>query len=147
VQGRKIKIYDDLPEGKGDAKQFVRERYEQAAKKIKNTQTILVVARDADNETYNNAKKEFNPINDKIFLVIPKRNLETWFYFLDNQNDKASKDETTDRKNSYHRAKPTKYGEKLEDIINQKRQNLSSLTNMPDSLEETILALLKREKL
>jgi hypothetical protein len=146
VQDRKIKLYKELPEGKGDAKQFVREHYEQAKKKIKiNPQSMLIVAHDADNETYTDVKKKFSASDDAVFLVILKRNVETWFHFLNHQNDDTSKDETTDRKLKCRRVRPTKYGKKLEDVINKKRQSIS-LSNTPDSLEETISALLKLEK-
>jgi hypothetical protein len=149
VKGRsKIALYEELPEGKGDAKQFIREYYEQALREIKkNPQTILIVVRDADNETYEDAAKEFVPAaNNMVFVVIPKRNIETWFYFIDHQDDPASNDENTDRKNNYRKLGSTKYGKRLEDVINIRRNN-NPTPNMPDSLDKTISALLSREKL
>jgi hypothetical protein len=146
VVGRsKIAPYAELPEGKGDAKQFVREHYDQALRDLKkHTHTILIVARDADTETYEMAVQGFAPTN-RVFAVIPKRNIETWFYFIDNPHNPASANEEEDRKNSYRNAKPSKYGAKLEGVINMRRNNQAT-PNMPGSLEKTIAALLAREQ-
>jgi hypothetical protein len=137
----------ELPEGSMDAKQFVHNHYEQATRKIKkNSNTILVVVRDADVETYTEVIDKFNNA-DNIFIVIPKRNIETWFFFIDNVNSAMSNDEQIDRKNKYSRdvTKPTEYGEKFERLANDMR-NGKSFSNMPDSMQRTIKHLLICEK-
>ncbi|GHT82092.1 hypothetical protein FACS1894137_00330 [Spirochaetia bacterium] len=148
IAERKIRLFQNLPEGAGDAKQFVRTRYPDAQKTIAiNSSTILVVARDADTDTYEDVLDEFAITGNRIFTVIPKRNIETWFYFIDNQNDADASDEGSNRKDCYPKngTRPTKYGKELEKIINELRQN-HSVSNMPVSLEKTIAALMEREK-
>jgi hypothetical protein len=148
IAEKKIRPFQNLPEGAGDAKQFVRTWYPNAQKTIaKNSCTILIVARDADTESYEDALNEFAITNDRIFVVISKRNIETWFYFIDKQNDATASDENSDRKDLYPKngTLPTKYGKELEKIINELRQN-HSVANMPVSLSKTIIALLEREK-
>jgi hypothetical protein len=140
-------LCSELPEGSMDAKQFIHNNYEQAIRKIKkNSHTILVVARDADTETYTEVIGKFDNA-DNIFIVIPKRNIETWFFFIDNVNTTTSNDEQIDRKNNYPKngTKPTEYGEKFETLVNDMR-NGKSFSNMPDSMQRTIKHLLTCEK-
>jgi hypothetical protein len=133
-----------LPGG-GDAKQFVETNYQNALRTIrKNEKNILIVVRDADRENYDDVIKKFG--GSVSFIVIPKRHIETWYYYLDNPELTESNDEIRDRKKDYPKTgvKPTVYGEKLELVINKMKQGRVS-PNIPDSLSRTIKCLLECE--
>jgi hypothetical protein len=143
VSNRKIRSFG-LPNG-GDAKQFVHANYQDALRRIrKDEKDILIVVRDADKEDYNDVIKKFD--DSASFMVIPKRHIETWYYYLDNPNLSESNDESCKRKDQYPKTgvKPTRYGEKLELEINKIRQGQTS-PNMPDSLSRTVKCLLDCE--
>jgi hypothetical protein len=142
VNSRKIRSAG-LPAG--DAKQFVEKNYQEALSNIrKNERDILIVVRDADKEDYDDVIKNFGSSNS--FVIVPKRHIETWYYYLDNPESTESTDEGCKRKDQYPKGgvKPTKYGKKLEPIINEIRQNKKP-SNMPVSLFRTITHLVKCE--
>jgi hypothetical protein len=144
VSDRRIQPFDGVPAG--DAKQFVEENYQKALKTIrKNERDMLIVVRDADRENYDDVIKKFN--GSVSFVVVPKRHIETWYYYLDNPGASDSDDETCKRKNQYPRngVKPTQYGKKLEPVINEIRQGKALPPNMPDSLIRTIKHLIECE--
>jgi hypothetical protein len=94
------------PSGKGSGEQFVRSRYPNELKALRQRQhhanTTLIVAIDADTSDTAQIRKTLNkacsdagiePVIDKdnVALVIPKRNIETWITWLNGQQV----DETT----------------------------------------------------
>jgi hypothetical protein len=144
VNDRRIRSFG-LPHG-GDAKQYIQINYQNALRAIrKNEKDILIVIRDADKEDYDSVIKNFD--SSVPFFVIPKRNIETWYYYLDNQDLPESKNEQCDRKKQYQkpRVKPTRYGVTLEQVINKIRQSQKP-PNMPDSLFRTVKRLLDCEE-
>lgn len=151
VNNRKISNIAGLSEGKGDAKKFIDNNYKEALCQIRNNQNdILIVVRDADKadeQSIQDLITKYKCENDKkVFAVITNRNIETWFYFIDNQNSTASIDENTDKKDKYPKngTKDTEYGKKLVDIVNNVK-NTISYEFMPNSLCEMIKLLIKAE--
>jgi hypothetical protein len=148
---RKIKPIFDYPEGKGDAKDFVRSNYAQAVKiiKQKTANTILLVLCDADKDKDGVDLRFFdNDCTDKAFVAIPKQNIETWFYFLANINDSESANEAVDRK-LWHRQraekpKPARCGKQLVDVINDFKAGRPN-PNIPASLGATVSQIIKYE--
>jgi hypothetical protein len=143
VSSRKIRSFG-LPNG--DAKQFVAKNYPDALAAIrKNERDVLIVIRDADMENHDAVMKNFDGSNS--FVVIPKRHIETWYYYLDNPKLSDSGDEALKRKNEYPKSgvKPTLYGKKLEPVVNEMRQGKAPSSNMPDSLIRTIKHLIECE--
>jgi hypothetical protein len=144
ANNRKIQPFG-LPNGVGDAKQFVEENYPNALKAVrKNEKEILIVVRDADGDDYDDVIKKFD--GHVSFIVVPKRHIETWYYYLDNPKSPEANDEVCERKEQYERkgVKPTRYGKKLELAINEMRQGRTP-SNMPPSLLRTIHHLIECE--
>jgi hypothetical protein len=148
VASRKIRSYTDLPLPNGDAKKFVETEFNRAIQKVrKNENDILIIFRDADMESYDDVTKKFDVSG--VFPAIPKRNIETWFYFLDNPNSADSLNESTDRKGEYPKTgtRPTSYGKKLEPVLNDIRQNKETKpSNIPNSLYRTAFQLIACER-
>jgi hypothetical protein len=131
----------------GDAKQYIADEFANARKRTrKNEKDILVVVRDADLDKHDDVISAFT-VPGVVSAVIPRRNIETWLYFIDNQNSADSQDENADRKTEYPKSgtKPTLYGEKLESVLNDMRQNRIP-PNIPDSLCKTAYQLIACEK-
>jgi hypothetical protein len=134
---RKLTLFTNYPQGRGDAKDHiknflpkVKSEYPRAQSR---GQTIYIIARDADKEDYCSVCRELDCGGfENIFLVIPKRNIETWLYFL-TTNAPDSGDEETDRKNH------AKYN------IRDCAKKLSDMTDVPDiaplSFKNTVLRL------
>ena len=92
-----------LPDGKQSGEQWVREKYPDELKAIRNHQNaFLVVVVDADTQTTESRRSQLDQECDKqgvprrtsdepVIIMVPKRNLETWLAYLDGQ----SVDETT----------------------------------------------------
>jgi hypothetical protein len=80
-------------------------------------------------------------------VVIPKRHIETWYYYLDHPDNADTCDEDKKRKLLYDRkgVKPTLYGKKLEPLVNEIRQGKIP-PNIPPSLLHTISWLVNCEK-
>ncbi|MBW3542209.1 MAG: hypothetical protein KY476_18215 [Planctomycetes bacterium] len=95
VGPRKLRI-ERAPKGFGSAEQFVRERYptEVQTYRARNpAYWALVVAIDADkwsiadrvrqlSEALQDAGEEARTANERIALLIPRRNVETWIHYL-----------------------------------------------------------------
>lgn len=94
------------PHGQGSGEQFVRERYYQEVvdyrRKANMLSTVLVVLLDADTNTVEQRFKWLDKMladdgqpkrqqHEKIAILIPKRNVETWIRYLQGNNV----DETT----------------------------------------------------
>jgi len=93
VHPRNIKIKKS-PKGKGAAEQYVRERYSQEVKayrsKSPNLSIALAVIIDADPQNtveqrlreLDSTLEEKRQEGEKIAIFVPKRNIETWIYYL-----------------------------------------------------------------
>jgi len=108
-------------EGRGSGEQYVREHYAQELKayrsQMNHLNIALVVVIDADMNSIEERIKSLddqnseNPRSDieKIAIFVPKRNIETWFHYLDGLDS----DEKTDYKKSYKNASPSQFAQKL----------------------------------
>lgn len=103
----------------GSGAEFVKNHYEKELKafhsKVTHIDCILVIV--IDDDTKNHVQHLFNlyqPIsNEKILIFSPKRNIESWFYYIDGNLI----DENEDYKKHYKNAKPTEYAKKLKNEI------------------------------
>lgn len=102
---RQMRI-ERCPAGKQAGEQFVRNRYPDELKALRQrtakAETALLVMIDADTGTVTEMAKRLDAIcseqgvavknqNDRAALLIPKRNIETWIHFLNGE----AVDETT----------------------------------------------------
>jgi len=107
------------PAGKGSGEQYVRDHFakEVKAHRSKSGQNAaLIVVTDVDTYTFDRrwrslTKNLDKPLseNDKIIILIPARNIETWFRYADNPEDC---NETDDYKHGYKKVDPSQYGAK-----------------------------------
>lgn len=92
-----------LPDGSGSGEQWVRERYPDQLRAIRGRQAAyLIVVTDADTRSSGAIRagldahcreKHVPPrvANDPVIMAVPRRNIETWFAYLDgNEVDEAS---------------------------------------------------------
>ncbi|OQW91684.1 MAG: hypothetical protein BWK78_03845 [Thiotrichaceae bacterium IS1] len=124
------------PLGRGSGEQYVREHFAEfvtAYRQVKHENVILVVITDADKHTYAHRFKTLTdtltePLSkeEKIVILIPAKNIETWFCYADNP---VECDEKTDYKSQYKNASSSAYGKKYaEDICpNLPTEALSAL--------------------
>lgn len=93
---RKIRVQRS-PKGEGSGEQYVRQRYPQEVKAYRSRSTYqsvcLAVVIDADIQTVSQRLSELDTtlestsqqkrqLEEKIALFVPKRNIETWIYYL-----------------------------------------------------------------
>jgi hypothetical protein len=101
------------PAAEGAAEQWVREKYQQYAKTFRQRshqgrKILLVVVIDADRLTVKERLAQFDIDHDKLQLfLIPKRNIESWFHFIDHQDVDEEKSFRIQYKKG---AKPKSYG-------------------------------------
>lgn len=73
----------DFPHA-GSGKAYVRDNFSNQLdwlRRSRNQNVVLIVVQDADNETVEACLKRY-PLEDGVFLVIPKWSIETWMKFL-----------------------------------------------------------------
>jgi len=154
VNSRKIYPAKDFPEGKRDAKNFVRLNYAEEIKKIhqRPVNTVLIVFRDADKENAEDIVDSFDNKNKNVFVASPKRNIETWFYYFHHKDDEKNKtecaNETVDRKGGRREKflyKHTWCGGQFVDIINGIKNGQVPLY-LPPSLNATAVRVIEYEK-
>jgi hypothetical protein len=112
------------PLGRGSGEQYVREQLVNlvtASRQFKHENIILVVITDADKHTYEHRFKTLTDTlteslskEEKIVVLIPARNIETWFRYADNP---VECDEKTDYKSKYKGASASAYGKKYAEDI------------------------------
>jgi len=127
---RKFELYADLPEGLGSGEQHVRKYFYDALRSHARSKEnkFLVIALDVDTKESKDILQLLEKIvqesdgegikdSDKLFLVMPKRNIETWFEWFEaimTCNDSVN--ETTDYKHKHRNAKPKTFGENFSKI-------------------------------
>jgi hypothetical protein len=139
------------PKGEGSGEQFVRDNFpkEVKAHRSKKCQNIiLIVVTDADGYTYKNRLDtltktlQTTPLqpNERIIILIPARNIETWFWYADNS---TNCNEQTDYKPKYKKVKPSNYGEKYAENIcpNPLSNALSALTEACEEIKRLMSIL------
>jgi hypothetical protein len=110
-----------LAAGRGAGEQQVRERFAtelRALRAYAGTQRYLVVMIDGDGRTPAERRDqlmsaEAGKADDRVLIIVPCRNLENWFAWVDAGLDDGAMDETQDYKQRYRRAKPTQYAQRL----------------------------------
>ena len=131
-ESRQITLFKGLPEGRQAGEQFVRENFAEGFRKYASSDenVIFVVIQDIDQgyKTPESAKQEIYATlqederrgihkADKLLLVFPKRNIETWFEWLSQESQHNAVDESTDFKLKHKEAKPRKMGERASKLV------------------------------
>ena len=113
------------PKGRRSGEQYVREHYAQELKayrsQMNHLNIALVVVIDADMNSIEERIKsldEQNPQNprsdiEKIAIFVPKRNIETWFHYLDGYDW----DENESYKSLHKNSRPSQFAKKLHQEI------------------------------
>ncbi|MDM8550505.1 hypothetical protein QUF72_10520 [Desulfobacterales bacterium HSG2] len=137
------------PFGRGAAEQWVRKRYAREVKayrkKAQYQNIALLVMIDADKSSVIERKVQLNHSQEmknagqkrrigkeRIAIFVPKRNIETWFHFL----NRESSNEKEDYKPLYRHARPTRYAKMLSDQCMQERIFQSLLPSLQDACAE-----------
>lgn len=120
INSRKI-MGKHNPKGRsvGSGAVYVKEHYKEEVdvfhSKVNHLNYVLVVI--VDDDTKDNIKNLYQiykpSVTEKILIFSPKRNVESWFYYIDGN----SIDENEDYKKHYKNAKPTEYAKKLKNEI------------------------------
>ncbi|MCL2811285.1 MAG: hypothetical protein FWD25_05270 [Clostridia bacterium] len=146
---RQFTLYKELPEGSGSGSRFVQMHFPNAYEEYnrKSENVLLVVVLDIDKEDImpEDIKEQLNKIlkkdksltiaaSDKLLLVFPKRNIETWFEWLSQEPPRPQINEAKDYKSKNRNAKPTKMGRMASDLYKQSRADTTICENVPASL-------------
>jgi hypothetical protein len=132
---RQVTLRYGLPDGRGDAKNHINKYYSDAVHDLRSrSNTILIIVRDADTDGYDSVLDSFKDKTNNTFFIIPKRNIETWFCWLDGNEV----DEDSDYKLRYKKAKPTHFGKLCAEKITD------DCSNAPESLKNTLKMLQER---
>jgi len=123
VNSRKIFAHTPRP-GIASAEQYVRDHFVEeveAYRKWAREHIVLIVVTDADKYAYEHRFKTLtdtltNPLSkeEKIVILIPAKNIETWFCYADNP---VECDEKTDYKSKYKGVPASAYGKKYAEDI------------------------------
>ncbi|NOQ34589.1 MAG: hypothetical protein GQ569_01675 [Methylococcaceae bacterium] len=103
----------------GSGAKYVENNYLQQIKAFKSKANhldcILIVIIDDDTKNLiQNLYQLYTPsANEKILIFSPKRNIESWFHYIEGNLI----DETEDYKKNYRDAKPTEFAKKLKNKI------------------------------
>jgi hypothetical protein len=90
VTERQIRVMI-CPEGRGAGEQYVRREYQRQVKILRQKHHLskaLVTMIDADTQTVEERLNQLTPSPvepEKIVRLVPKRNIETWIYYLEEQ--------------------------------------------------------------
>ena len=130
--------------GSGDAKRWVREKYARELKAYRSKSTymglILIAVADCDTDSIESRKVSIDcwvktvtsggqrKAGERVAIIVPKRNIETWFNYLDHGVD----DEEFDFKQRYKDAKRSKYGKRMA----MHCAEIGSVANLPPSLAD-----------
>jgi hypothetical protein len=120
------KIRKKMPfKGGGSGEQYVREHYAQELKayrsQMNHLNIALVVVIDADMNSIEERIKSLDDQNpqkprsdiEKIAIFVPKRNIETWFHYLDGHDC----DEEKSYKSLHKNSRPSQFAKKLHEEI------------------------------
>lgn len=139
---------DKFVDGGGSAEAHVRFSLPDALEKIrrKDENTFLVVVTDADRSTHRASdrikqlneeleNRGFRAIekNDRVLFVIPKKNIETWFAWVD---EGETIDEVSDYKQRYRNVKAAQYGKKFHQKYVAFRNDGTDCDNAPGSIRD-----------
>lgn len=139
---RNAREFRDKPSPSGDAKNFIRQEYPKEIKELISKEDqrdlVLIVVIDADTHTVKDrfawlhAKLENGELKAKsqqnrIFVLVPKRNVETWIWFLNGNNVNETDD--------YKRNVKTKHcTHAVEELVELRKRGWSFSEGTPSSL-------------
>ena len=118
-----------IPHGSQSGEQWVREKYPSELQAIRSRQNaFLIVVIDADTHTTQTRRSQLDdecnaeqvPARkpaDPVIIIVPRRNIETWFAYLDGE----SVDETVDY-NAYKSKDPRPFAEELYRMCHEYQQ-------------------------
>ena len=118
-----------IPHGSQSGEQWVRQKYPSELKAIRSRQNaFLIVVIDADTHTTQARRSELDdecrtqkvPVRgpkDPVLVIVPQRNIETWFAYLDG----ISVNETVDY-NAYKSKDPRPFAEELYRMCHEYQQ-------------------------
>ncbi len=130
-----------IPHGSQSGEQWVREKYPSELQAIRSRQNaFLIVVIDADTHTTQARRSQLDdecnaeqvPARkpaDPVIIIVPRRNIETWFAYLDGE----SVDETVDY-NAYKSKDPRPFAEELYRMCHEYQQLRPPV---PPSLDES----------
>ena len=130
-----------IPHGPQSGEQWVRQKYPSELKAIRSRQNaFLIVVTDADTHTTQARRSQLDdecnveqvPARkpaDPVIIIVPRRNIETWFAYLDGE----SVDETVDY-NAYKSKNPRPFAEELYRMCHEAQKLRSPV---PPSLAES----------
>ncbi len=146
IGSRKTTV-DTAPRSKGAADAFIRQRFPSEVKAYRSKRNYmnvcLIVIIDADppnspedrkrmlDQALQDQGAEKLTQNDRVAIVVPKRNIETWMHFLTDQET----DEQTDYKQSHPDSDCKPCAKKLKELQLQFRGGTPP-ENLPDSLQQ-----------
>ena len=139
-----------LPFTSGSAEYWVRKRYPNELKAIRSRQNaFLIVVIDADTHTTQARRSQLDdecrtqkvPLRgpkDPVLVIVPRRNIETWFAYLDG----ISVNETVDY-NAYKSKDPRPFAEELYRMCHEAQKLRAPI---PPSLDESCQEYRKLER-
>ena len=130
-----------IPHGSQSGEQWVRQKYPSELKAIRSRQdAFLIVVIDADTHTTqarrsqldgecNTQKVPARKTEEPVLIVVPRRNIETWFAYLDG--------ESVDEKKEYPRRKPTEQRSFADKLYRMCHEDQKLRPPVPPSLAES----------
>jgi len=137
------------PCGRGSAEQWVRERYPREVRayrsKANHLNIALAVMVDADKSSVTDRKKQLDGSSamrdgaqeprraeERIAIFVPKRNIETWFRFLDGQ----PWNEDDSYRSPYRDARPVDYAQAMDKLCGSRGLGADSPPSLVDACAE-----------
>ncbi|MCX7098372.1 MAG: hypothetical protein NTV43_10770 [Methylococcales bacterium] len=116
------------PKGEGSGADFVTKSYEKRFKafRYKAGSFLVVIIDDDTRDRIQDLYNIYKPSkNENILIFSPKRNIESWFHFIETgdmgvETHKDEKGKLMDYKSKYKSYKPTEFAKKLKEDICQK---------------------------
>jgi hypothetical protein len=145
VKPRAIRVLP-YPGGKGSGKKYVEDNLAREAQscRARHASTVLLVVRDADEQTVDNVASVLNekivPPRKKgepIAFIIPKWHIQTWIAYLDCMDIDETDKETY--KNKYGKISESKAVHAFVDSLAGDCRGKETLVSPPDSLESACM--------
>ena len=130
-----------IPHGSQSGEQWVREKYPSELKAIRSRQdAFLIVVIDADRYTTQSRRSQLDyecnaeqvparKVEDPVIVIVPRRNIETWFAYLDGIS--------VDEKKTYPRRTPTEQRSFADKLYRMCHEDQNLRPSVPPSLDES----------
>ena len=130
-----------IPHGSQSGEQWVREKYPSELKAIRSRQdAFLIVVIDADRYTTQSRRSQLDyecnaeqvparKVEDPVIVIVPRRNIETWFAYLDGIS--------VDEKKTYPRRTPTEQRSFADKLYRMCHEDQNLRPPVPPSLAES----------